>query len=169
VLTAVDEEDGPVRRPFKVPPQGLRAQDLIVRNPGALGSNLVVARETFWRAGGFDVGLPSGEDRELVLRLLQEGARLACVPVPRVVKRHSEDAVSASASARREGHARIVARHARLRADVDPRALRARELELEGLNEPRVGHRLALAAQLARAGAPRASVRVLRRRRRHRR
>ncbi|WP_224242050.1 glycosyltransferase family 2 protein [Hyalangium gracile] len=59
--------------PEKVPPEFLRPEDFLVRNPGIRGSNLFISRSTFMRAGGFDQTLPSFHDMDL-------GYRLACLP-----------------------------------------------------------------------------------------
>jgi glycosyltransferase involved in cell wall biosynthesis len=166
VLTAVDELSGGQRRPFKTPTDDLQASDLLLSNPGALGSNLVVTRAAFLSGGGFDPLATPSEDRELVARLLADGARLVSVPTPRVLKRALDDSVSVSARARREGHARVMQRHVDLLGESDAARVRAREIELASLDDDRLSRRMTAAIRLARLGQPRASARVLRRGRR---
>jgi glycosyltransferase involved in cell wall biosynthesis len=55
-------------------------QRLMVRKNGATTANLLVRRETFTGAGGFDETLPSGGDADLARRCVAGGARLALAP-----------------------------------------------------------------------------------------
>lgn len=67
-------------KPYKSPPVRLSTRDLLVRNPGIQGSNLIVRRD-LWRAcGGFDEALRAFEDMDLGIRLLDAGARYRAVP-----------------------------------------------------------------------------------------
>lgn len=47
---------------------------ILLRNPGAVGSNTVVRREVFMRSAGYDPWITTNEDKALVLDLLLQGA-----------------------------------------------------------------------------------------------
>ncbi|QII08114.1 glycosyltransferase family 2 protein [Rhodococcoides fascians A25f] len=51
---------------------GLIASDVLAKNPGMTGSNFVVSANTFRSIDGFDQGLPVSNDKDLLVRLLQE-------------------------------------------------------------------------------------------------
>lgn len=51
---------------------------IFVRNPGAVGSNTIVAYEAFAASAGYDPWLTTGQDKALVLDLLLKGAQPAC-------------------------------------------------------------------------------------------
>ena len=79
-------ENGQVPGPESQP--GRRAQMWHMRyRPYADGSNLVVAREVFVKAAGFDTGLQTGEDVDLSWRLQRDGIVLHFVPELRVAAR----------------------------------------------------------------------------------
>lgn len=65
---------------------GLRVRDVVSRNPGFVGSNFLVRTDVFRSVGGFDPALRVANDQDLLVRLLQQGARY-CV-VPRVTVRN---------------------------------------------------------------------------------
>lgn len=67
---------------------GLDAARALSRNPGITGSNLLLLRSAFERVGGFDESLWVGEDRELLVRLLDAGLRYG------VVREHLVEKVS---------------------------------------------------------------------------
>lgn len=51
-------------------PEHVTAQDVLVRNPGSTGSNLVIPRSLFTRVGGYDESLRAFNDLDLLVRLL---------------------------------------------------------------------------------------------------
>lgn len=53
-----------------------RPCDLIRRNPGFVGSNIVIRRSLLIDLGGFDAGLPASEDVDLAIRLRSAGAAI---------------------------------------------------------------------------------------------
>lgn len=60
---------------------GLLTKDIIlVRNPGITGSPLVVKKDAFLKAGGYNPKLPPSEDKALVLEFLRQGLRVVTVP-----------------------------------------------------------------------------------------
>lgn len=66
--------------PYKSPLPSMSAEELLVRNPGIQGSNLIVRRESWVRSGGCDEQLHVFEDMDLGIRLLDGGARYRAVP-----------------------------------------------------------------------------------------
>lgn len=50
---------------------------ILSRNPGAVGSNTTVARDRFYACSGFDPAITTGQDKALVLDLLMQGAKAA--------------------------------------------------------------------------------------------
>ncbi len=64
----------------------LTIANLLVRNPGVTGSNVIIRREMFMELGGYDPYLPPSEDKSLVLELLLKGGR--CTVVPAAVVHH---------------------------------------------------------------------------------
>jgi glycosyltransferase involved in cell wall biosynthesis len=80
-------EDG-TEQPGKSAPAALAAADFLIRNPGLIGSNLVIRRATFAALGGFDESLLAAEDMDLGIRLsLQPGVRYAPLR-ERLVRHH---------------------------------------------------------------------------------
>ncbi len=69
--------------------EGLRAGQCLC-GAGLTGSNVVIHRVAFDRVGGFDPTLVVSNDNDLMVRLLDAGARYAVVPQDLVV-RHSHD------------------------------------------------------------------------------
>ena len=87
VLARKDRElDGVVSRYKEVTSlNGLREQ-LMVRNPGTGGQNIVVRREFFERVGGFRTCLKTGEDRALIVDAIDQGAQVVLAPRAIAVK-----------------------------------------------------------------------------------
>lgn len=53
----------------KIPPDKLRVEDFFLKNPGAVGSNIIIDKNVFISVGGFDERLLISEDKDLVIRL----------------------------------------------------------------------------------------------------
>lgn len=90
VLTAFDLrfEDGSERR-GKTPPAALHSRDFLTRNPGLIGSNIVIRRDTYLAVGGFDESLAAANDIDLGVRLgLHPGLRYVPVADPLVRHHH---------------------------------------------------------------------------------
>ncbi|WP_150463156.1 glycosyltransferase family 2 protein [Nesterenkonia ebinurensis] len=68
--------------------EGLTPRDVIVRNYGTTGSNLVVLRSAFHNVGGYDTSLQNKEDTDLFYRLLKSGARYGVVQSGQAFQRH---------------------------------------------------------------------------------
>lgn len=60
-------------------PPGLTAADVLARNPGVTGSNIVLRRDAFFSVGGFDEGLWVSNDKDFLVRLLDHGLEYAVV------------------------------------------------------------------------------------------
>jgi glycosyltransferase involved in cell wall biosynthesis len=65
-------DDG-IDRPGKAAPDRLLPELFLTRNPGLVGSNLVVRRSLYRAIGGFDESLPTCNDRDLGIRLSMHG------------------------------------------------------------------------------------------------
>ena len=76
VLTAmVNVFDDGKHVPGKVPPTEFHYTEWVVRNPGGIGSNIVVKKD-LWRAvGGYDEYLKGPEDKDFIIRLVKFGAK----------------------------------------------------------------------------------------------
>jgi glycosyltransferase involved in cell wall biosynthesis len=80
-------DDGAERR-GKRAPDGLGADAFLTRNPGLIGSNLLIRRTTYAALGGFDESLRTSEDMDFGLRLsLHAGVRYAPLHEP-LVRHH---------------------------------------------------------------------------------
>jgi len=70
-----------VAKPYKLFPENVADQRRVFySNPGFGGQNLTIRRDVFLEFGGFDVGMPASEDRDLAARLLLAGKRLVSAP-----------------------------------------------------------------------------------------
>lgn len=82
----VEDEDGS-ERPGKAAPAALDAALFLTRNPGLVGSNIVVRAAAFRAIGGFDETLPAANDMDFGIRLsLNPGLRYA--PLHLALVRH---------------------------------------------------------------------------------
>src|SRR5262245_27954002 len=61
-------EDG-IDRAGKSAPEKLQAENFLTRNPGLVGSNLIIRTATFLDIGGFDESLLAAEDMDFGVRL----------------------------------------------------------------------------------------------------
>lgn len=80
-------EDGS-ERPGKNAPAALAAEAFLIRNPGLIGSNLIIRRAAYAALGGFDESLLAAEDMDFGIRLgLHPGLRYAPLR-ERLVRHH---------------------------------------------------------------------------------
>jgi glycosyltransferase involved in cell wall biosynthesis len=78
-------DDG-TERPGKGAPTELSASRFLTRNPGLIGSNLVIHRALYLALGGFDESLQAAEDMDFGLRLSLHGdVRYAALDRPLVI------------------------------------------------------------------------------------
>jgi len=66
--------------PFKNAHGLLQKDVLLVRNPGITGSLLVVKKDAFHKAGGYNPKLPTSEDKAVVLEFFRKGLHVVTVP-----------------------------------------------------------------------------------------
>jgi GT2 family glycosyltransferase len=79
-------DDG-TERPGKNAPDRLAPDLFLTRNPGLIGSNLIIRRSVYQKIGGFDEGFPSSEDMDFGIRVsLFGGVRYE--PLRRRLVRH---------------------------------------------------------------------------------
>lgn len=80
-------DDG-TERPGKSAPAGLAVDAFLTRNPGLIGSNLIIRRAVYAALGGFDESLLAAEDMDFGIRLsLAAGLRYAPLH-ERLVRHH---------------------------------------------------------------------------------
>ena len=104
---------------------GLAARDVVARNPGVTGSNIVVSREAFDRTGGFDEELAGSNDKDFLVRFLSCGGTYAVVQEPLVgVRRHAGTRLTRPTAERLEALQRYYDRHAHLTDAAGRRYLR---------------------------------------------
>jgi len=66
---------------YKVPSkETLTISDLLNRNPGTGGQNLLIEKCLFWEIGGFDESLLTSEDKALAIEVLLAGQRIDIAP-----------------------------------------------------------------------------------------
>jgi len=88
---------------------------LLCSNPGVVGSNIVVRRQTFHEIGGFDETLISSTDRALALDFLEAGAQIVCVPRAVIIQNTTHDGPRLTDTALQiVGKRRIIAEYRRL-------------------------------------------------------
>ncbi|MEI4233135.1 glycosyltransferase family 2 protein [Roseovarius sp. D22-M7] len=68
-------------------PDNLQISVLLHRNPGTYGSNLLIEKTLFWRAGGFNETLRTSEDKALAIELMLFDERISASPMAIAVLR----------------------------------------------------------------------------------
>ena len=87
-LTWLDSLVDEARRPGKcVTRELLSSERIFLSNPGVTGSNVIVSKDVFVRLGGFDESLVISEDKDFLIRALQDGVRLEIVESSLVLHR----------------------------------------------------------------------------------
>ncbi|MBX3025825.1 glycosyltransferase family 2 protein [bacterium] len=82
----VDDEDGS-ERPGKAAPAALDPAAFLTRNPGLVGSNIILRAAVFRAVGGFDETLPAANDMDFGIRLSLHGG-LRYAPLHAALVRH---------------------------------------------------------------------------------
>lgn len=79
--------------PYKNAHNRLTIENLLIFNPGAVGTTMVVRKKSFLQVGGFDVGLITSEDKSLVIEFFLSKMKCVTVPDARAIFRseHGED------------------------------------------------------------------------------
>lgn len=65
---------------YKNPGDQITIANLLVKNPGAGGPNVVIQKKLFFKVGGYDPKLPPSEDKAMVLEVLRTGERVVTLP-----------------------------------------------------------------------------------------
>ena len=81
-------DDG-TERPGKRAPKSLIPQLFLTRNPGLIGSNLIIRQSLYREIGGFDEQLPASEDMDFGIRLGLRG-RVSYQPLRQRLVRHHQ-------------------------------------------------------------------------------
>ena len=87
IIGRLDQLIGDSVVPFKNAEGLLTKQGILTKNPGITGSSIVVRRESFINVGGFDVFLRSGEDKALVLEMIDQGFEVVAAPECQAIAR----------------------------------------------------------------------------------
>jgi len=97
----------------------LTYRDLLISNPAANGSSIVVNREALVRAGGFDTAFAAVYDQELWLRLaLLRRDNIACIPEVLTLYRRRVGQITADASVMERGWRQMMNKHRQLQPDI---------------------------------------------------
>ena len=142
---------------------GLAARDVVARNPGVTGSNIVVSRTAFDRTGGFDEELAGSNDKDFLVRFLSSGGTYAVVQEPLVgVRRHEGARLTRPTAERLEALRRYYDRHAHLTDDTGRRYLRGVMASTERHLATSRSRRALLSAQAVAAWGPSVAVQRVR-------
>jgi len=125
VVTWITVVAGDHRTPGPRMPRGLGPADVVAINPGATGSNMVVARAAAQRIGGFDVALRMKNDTDFLYRLMADGVDYAVQAEPLVAQRkHTQGQLTGHSRARAAATRSYVAKHRAVLSRRDRRHLR---------------------------------------------
>ncbi len=87
VVSRLDALQGKTVTPYKNPAGLLTIHNLLTWNPGVTGSNIVLKKNLFLSIGGFDIRLPTGEDKSLLIEALLKNAQVQTLPDNQVLHR----------------------------------------------------------------------------------
>ena len=106
--------------PFKNANGQLTLENLWIWNPGVTGTNLVIAKDLFFRLGGYDPALPPSEDKSILADALMAGVEVATLPDNQAIHRdHGQGSRLTNAARMADGiraFVRKYGRHMGLRA-----------------------------------------------------
>ncbi len=71
VVSAFHRYELGVDKPIHILPEHLTFDEFFIGNPGWQGSNTFIEAEAFWQAGGYDESMPSTQDRDFAIRVLE--------------------------------------------------------------------------------------------------
>lgn len=144
------KHDGSIQ-PIVIPRRAEIAGRLFDKNFGMTGSNLVIRRSAFERAGGFDPALPVFNDWDFLIRMIAAGVEYAVVPEMTVEWReHEGDRISTPSLRRAAGIESFIAKHGAAMPPINRRDLTAVALGIRWRNAKSVFGRVAVAAKLLR-------------------
>lgn len=112
VLTWFVHRIGDACIPGKEIPDLLRAEDLAVRNPGVMGSNILITKAAFERLSGFDENLCVSEDKDFMIRAIRLRLKGAVLRQRYVYHRiHHEKSLSRDAAQLFRGRLAFFSKH----------------------------------------------------------
>ncbi len=85
ILSRIDLYDNGKLVAQKNPHGKITIEKLLVQNPGAGGSNLVIKKDLFFAVGGFDEKLPTSEDKALVIEIIKKGMKIVTLPLNHII------------------------------------------------------------------------------------
>lgn len=85
ILSRIDIMEGGKLISQKNPDGKLTLDKLLVQNPGAGGPNLVISKKLFLAVGGYDVKLPTSEDKSLIIEIISRGVKIVTLPNNQVI------------------------------------------------------------------------------------
>ncbi|WP_454131175.1 glycosyltransferase family 2 protein [Microbacterium lacticum] len=119
----VDEANGPTLDHFS-PRLGLKLADVLARNAGITGSNMVVRRGVFEAIAGFDAQLPVSNDKDFLVRYLAAGLDYMVVDRRNVVhRRHTSGQLTEWNERRAAALEKYITKHDALLSRQDRRFL----------------------------------------------
>ncbi len=77
-------------KPFKNAQGNITKDIILIRNPGITGSSIVIKKNIFQEIGGFNTKLPAGEDKSLILELIEKKFKIIAVPNSQAIIRQSD-------------------------------------------------------------------------------
>ena len=76
--------------PFKNAFGNITKDIILTTNPGITGSSIVIKKDVFQDIGGFNIKLPTGEDKSLILELIEKKFKVIAVPDSQAIIRQSD-------------------------------------------------------------------------------
>jgi hypothetical protein len=144
------KHDGSIQ-PIVIPHRAEIAGRLFEKNFGMTGSNLVIRRSAFERAGGFDPALPVFNDWDFLIRMIGAGVEYSVVPELTVEWReHEGDRISTPSLRRAAGIEAFIAKHGPAMPPANRRDLTAVALGIRWRNAGSIVGRVTMAAKLLR-------------------
>lgn len=164
-VTWLSKFSGDDERPGQSMPEGLKASDAAVQNPGATGTNVVVRREAFVSVGGYDPHLRVKNDTDFLYRFLMAGRSYA-VNHRRLARqrKHGQGQLMAMTEARAVGTLRYAEKHRETLTPANRYQLRLSLHQIRSWSAPTAVGRTAHLAMVA-LYSPRRLLVVLRHRR----
>jgi len=90
LVSRLDQLVGGEILPFKNAYGALRKSVILVKNPGITGSSVVIKKEAFLAAGGYDPALLTGQDKALVLEMMRHQFLVVSVPeCQSIIRQHA--------------------------------------------------------------------------------
>ncbi len=91
-------EDGEISKLFDAT-NYLTQRYFLLMNPGVTGSNIVIDKSYFLSLGGYDCMLPTGEDGDLILKILDSGEKIViCGETKAIMRMHQGERLTSNES-----------------------------------------------------------------------